>query len=308
MIVCIDEGYLTTIGNARASQLYCEALDKGHYFDGNATCMEMMRASVNDHASTFQKEMMKTGRSMNLTGKLRQFLTRLNASDFSFDDLLRILTKPSRILVENSMYEGPVYDHMMRTYYRDPSFGNLYAKLKIARDNGFLTYEHGGGCSHFKGLLEQAELDDYKGISKYKFCTIIDRDADGPEYKLIETRNNLFKYLADKSNSNLEDNDIYTLDQQKYIWHMWYKREIENYFPDTHFKRIGVDPDNWPQLPEDRNYKKLSEGTGFKKDKLKNLTDGMSREKYEEGLKMFHCNGYKMSELQLFLLKLVKLI
>ena len=34
----------------------------------------------------------------------------------------------------------------------------------------------------------------------------------------------------------------------------------------------------------------------------------MSREKYEEGLKMFHCNGYKMSELQLFLLKLVKLI
>ena len=42
--------------------------------------------------------------------------------------------------------------------------------------------------------------------------------------------------------------------------------------------------------------------------KLKDLTKGMSRELYEAGLQSFYHQGGRVSEIQLFLLKLVKLI
>lgn len=309
MIICIDEDYLATIGQARASQLYCDALQNGHYIDGKGRSLDLVREYVLAHASSYQKELMKTCKATSLTGKLRKYLTKLTAADFPYNELLNILTKPSIILVENSVNEGPVYDHLIQTYYRDPSFGSLYQKLKEARKSCRLEYANGGGCGNFVGLLKLANANNYKNISKYKYCTVIDRDANGPEYTLIQNRDNLFKLLSGKDKTTLQDDDIYTLEQPEYIWHMWYKREIENYFPDEHFQRIhSVDLAKWPTLPIDRNYKKLSEGTGFKKDKLKELTTGMSREKYEKGVKVFQCQGISISELQLFLLKLVKLI
>lgn len=308
MIICIDKDYLNTIGEVKASQLYCEALENGHFFDGKGDSMDVIRDSVEKHASSYQKELMKTGKTISLTGKLRKFLTTLKASDFSFDDLVRILNKPSKILVENSVYEGPVYDNMIQIYERDPSFRNLYLKLKEARKTGRLEYGHSGGFGNFLGLLEQADAEGYRGIAKYKFCTVIDRDADGPEYTRLSTRDSLFKFLSGKDSSQLGDDDIYTLKQSKYIWHMWYKREIENYFPDEQYERIGVHTYRWPAIPIDRNYKKISKGTGFSKDKLKDLTKGMSRELYEAGLQSFYHQGGRVSEIQLFLLKLVKLI
>lgn len=59
----------------------------------------------------------------------------------------------------------------------------------------------------------------------------------------------------------------------------------------------------------DRDYLKISEKiAGYSKDKLPSLTSKMSRKKYESGLKHFYVNGEDLSELQLFLLKLVRII
>lgn len=308
MIVNVDEEYLKSIGEARSSQLYCDIETYGHYIECFSNVKETMLNHVRKHASTFQRELISTGRSMNLTGKLRRYLTSLNASDFTFDDLLKVLTKPSQILVENSVNEGSVYDNMIQTYSRDTLFASLFQKLKVARNNGRLQYRHAGGCGNIEGLLRQADDDEYDGIAKHKFCVVIDRDADGPEYMLIQRKDNMLKFLSGKDSAHLEDADVYSLDQPLYNWHMWYKREIENYFPEEHFARVGADLSTEPTVPADRNYKKLSGIRGYSKENLKDLTFGMSREKYETGLKSFYVNQQKVSELQLFLLKLVKLI
>lgn len=309
MIICVDEEYLSTIGEEKSSELYCCATINGHLIDGMGASLDLIKASVDRHASTFQKEIIRTGKAIKLTKKLRQFLTTLQASQYEYDDLIRILSKPSKVLVENSVYEAPVYDNIIQLYCSDRIFGNLFAKLKLARNENRLVFDHSGGCGSVKGLLEQANADEYKSIAKYKFCTIIDRDADGPEYTKIQNIDKLLFFLAGKDSKTIRDSDIYTLNQPVYIWHMWYKREIENYFPNDHFERVGTDIAKWSSSPEDRNYKDLScKGTGYHKNKLKDLVHGMSREKYEEGIKHFSVNDLMLSEFQILLLKFVKLI
>jgi hypothetical protein len=84
-----------------------------------------------------------------------------------------------------------------------------------------------------------------------------------------------------------------------------------NYFPDSSYVTCSYNPIViWPADPTDRNYKKIvDKGKGrFHKEDLPKLANSMSRYDYENGLQHFIVNGQDMSELQLFLLKIVKII
>jgi hypothetical protein len=89
---------------------------------------------------------------------------------------------------------------------------------------------------------------------------------------------------------------------------MWYKRSIENYFPNASYEAIGVNVAQLPVDRVDRDYYNFSQVNGYKKSHLSSLTYGMKRTDYEKELETFTVNGEQMTELQLLLLKLVKII
>jgi hypothetical protein len=90
---------------------------------------------------------------------------------------------------------------------------------------------------------------------------------------------------------------------------MWYKRSIENYFPNEAYEYLGLNTDSITDTTAERDYLNIEECLrGYKKHKLPLLTCAMSRKKYEDNLKHFNVNGEDLSEIQLFLLKLVRII
>ena len=91
---------------------------------------------------------------------------------------------------------------------------------------------------------------------------------------------------------------------------MWYKRSIENYFPNEAYISAGMDPSLITESGIQRDYVKITSSniSGYDKDKLQLLTCAMSRQQFEDNLKQFNINGENLSEFQLFLLKLVRII
>ena len=91
---------------------------------------------------------------------------------------------------------------------------------------------------------------------------------------------------------------------------MWYKRSIENYFPNEAYVAANMDPSSIKETGKQRDYVKITKYniSGYDKNKLQSLTLTMSRKQYEDNLKHFYFNDEELSELQLFLLKLVRII
>ena len=92
---------------------------------------------------------------------------------------------------------------------------------------------------------------------------------------------------------------------------MWYKREIENYFTDDCYIKENVDVSGFPTVSNQRDYFEIdkSSAPGYDKPLLSSVAEHMSRSDYDMiASKKFLVNGELLSEIQLFLLKLVKII
>jgi hypothetical protein len=269
--------------------------------------MDIIRASIEKHGSTTQKELSLQYKGFDISQEVRKYYSTIIVSDFSQEELNTLISKDSKVLIENGPYEWPIYQNIIGTYGNDRRYKNLFRALKEAQKEGRISCLHGGGHTTYIRIIEQNNQADYRNVFQHKACIVFDRDTDDAT-SFDKEKNPLFRFLCGKDSSTLTNNDIYGLNQQGYIWHAWYKRTIENYFPDRQFSNIGVDTSSIPTDSLMRDYYKFGNLPQYDKNKLKDLKEGMSRSDYENGLKHFIVNDEDISELQLFLLKLVKII
>lgn len=312
MIFKIDNNYATTILGATLSDLCCKMMEKGHFIDCDGKTLSLIAQSIQDNASKTQTECFTKYKGFNITSELRKYLTTIlvDGTHYSLDELDRILSKESRVLVENGPYEWDVYKSIISVFQRDRQFGNLFRLLVLARNRDYLTDLHCGGYSMVKPMVEQQEQGDYKNVFAEKSCIVFDRDTDDST-SFDSNKNALFQMLCNKDSDSVVDQDVYVLNQTPYHWHMWYKREIENYLTDNYYEDNGVDISGFPVNLQQRDYFKITSESarGYQKSKLSAIAGEMSRADYESlGLRTFTVNSLQISELQLFLLKLVKII
>lgn len=308
MIFNVSQDYCATLSASERSELYSNIIAYGHYVDCDSGVRETFYQSVKDCGSKIQREMIKKDPSLRLNRQTRQYLTVMMVSDFSKAQLELLIKKPARLMVENKVNEGPVYRSMIGTYANgDRSYRNPFIKLHQALKDGMLDFENGGGCSAYDQQMRSLNENEYRDVAKHKICMLADRDTE-IENTFDQQKNPLFEMCCGKKYDEMTEADVYTLNMTGYIWHMWYKRAIENYFPDSQFAAIGADMTTMPAIPADRNYKKLGDIIGYHKNQLPKLVEKMSYTMYENGLKHFYPDGKDMSELQMFLLKMVKII
>ena len=227
-----------------------------------------------------------------------------------------LIGDPARLVIENVNKEWPVYRHFIDIYRNDSQYGDVFTLLKKAKDKGWIEGGHAGGTGE---IIETVERDPYptkqNNIRLKKTLALFDRDTDD-NLHYDGNKNSLFKYFSAKDHTGVVDEDIYTLKQNEPFWHMWYKRAIENYFPDEQYVKAGFDISGIRGLTsKERDYKLLGGNKshpplikGYGKDSLKKLVEGLSREKLERNLKKFNIEGIEISEMQLFLLKLVRIL
>lgn len=306
MIFQIDENLLERFHGAELSDLVSYIMDGRHYIKCRPKIRKTIEEAINKNASTTQFERFQSYKGFDIPTRYHSYLTTLNLADFDAFQIHALISKPSWLIVENELNEWPVYKHIILQYKTDRQFGDLYKMLWQAADKTLLAHTTGGYGQFQQTLVAHDSKEQYHGTLRYKSCTLVDRDTnDSNTYDADKAK--LYTFLSGKDFDDLADEDIYSLDQPHYIWHMWYKRAIENYFPKESYRSIQANIENIPNTAEERDYLKYDENIYQKKD-LPKLTEGMTRSKYEETLKKFPFNGDEISELQLFLLKLVKII
>ena len=312
MIFKIDHNYATTLQGVALSDLCCKMMEKGHFIDCDGNTLALIKNCIQTNASTTQTECFTKYKGFSITAELRKYLTTIlvDGTHYSLEDVDRMVSKESRVLVENGPYEWDVYKKMMGVFERDRKYGNVFQLLIKARNKSCLTDLHCGGCSTMVAMIKYQEQNDYKNVFAEKSCVVFDRDTND-EISFDSQKNGLFRLLCNKDNTTVSNSDIYTLNQSHYYWHMWYKREIENYFTDDCYIKENVNVSGFPAVSNQRDYFEIdkSSAPGYDKPLLSSVAEHMSRSDYDTiASKKFLVNGELLSEIQLFLLKLVKII
>ena len=310
MIFQITDGFVETVTGQQLSDICCGMMQAGQYISCDGLVYDRIRQAISDHGSTSQKELLRHFQGFDVTVELRKYLTtHVLDQHTSVEDLRLLIQLPGKVVVENGPYEWPVYERIIEAYKHDRHFKNLFVLLGNAVKGGRLVSLHGGGCSTFPALIDQKEKGEYRHVSRWKLVALFDRDTDDSS-SFDSQKNGLFRFFLGKDHASVCEGDIYTLSQRGYTWHMWYKRAIENYFSDEQYVAQGIDTSRFPMEAEKRDYFKIDAGsaTGYGKNKLPLLAEGMGRAGFERGLKQFDIGGQKISEMQLFLLKLVKVV
>lgn len=312
MIVNITNNNLSHFKETEWASLLFDIVKNAHFVQGDRNAIKTVVGYGKYHCSTWQKKLIVAweGQHQHLTDELKTFLTALDVSKFSYTQLHTILHEPSYLMVENLPYENIIYKSIIGIYSKRSEFKNLFTLLDKAKETGYLKFYHAGGYGNEMPLLEFFDKYDYKDVVKLKFCVLMDRDTESST-DLPDQRDNLFLYLSGKDKSHLTNSDIYNF-TSPFNWHIWYKRAIENYFPETQYQNIGIDTTQFPVgANANWDYREIKYG-GYKKKRLPQLTVGMSRSNYEQELEHFTItiNGEQryMSEFELLLLKLVRII
>lgn len=306
MIVKINSTFAKGMSEQQLSDKCAAIMQYRHYISCDGETRRLIASAIEKNGSKTQKDILLTYKGFDITQEIRTYLTSVDLADCNNFDA--IIKSPSEILVENGPYEADVYKRLPEGYKHDPLFKHLYALLADAFKRNRVICTHGGGYGTYEKLMEQKNDNEYKDVYRLKCCAVIDRDTDC-ENTLDPLKRNLLLYLCGKDISQITDNDIYTLNQPTgWIWHMWYKRAVENYFPKECYERMGINVDECDASPLGWDYYNIGNIAGYKKNMVPNLVSDMSRQKYEKRLKHFCINGVDMSEMQLLLLKFVKLI
>lgn len=306
MIFQIDDKLLVRFKDAKLSDLVSAIMDGQHYIKCCPSIRNVIEEAIRGNASTTQYERFHSYAGFDIPTQFHLYMTTLNLSDFEDSQIEALISRPSWLIIENELNEWPVYKNMMYQYRKDRKFGDFYEMLLQAADKTLIPHTTGGYGQFQQALTFHDSKDLYHGTLRYKSCTLVDRDTNGPNtYDANKAKP--YTFLSGKEFNGLTDEDIYSLDQPHYIWHMWYKRAIENYFPVESYRAIGANIEKIPAAEAERDYLKYNDDIYQKKD-LPKLTVSMTRSKYEKNLKKFPFNGEQISELQLFLLKLVKII
>ena len=307
MIFQIDQTFYNKVNAPVRAQLYCDIITHGHYVDCHPKLRDQFYNDIATHGSTIQKDLMKKDPSLNLSTMLMQYLTPIDVNSFSWEQLQVMIKKPALLMVENEANERQVYYEIVRKYAKkDKSFKSLFVKLADAMDSGDLDLNQAGGYSQLKALFESHDNGKYQGVAKKKICMLADRDTANDSC-FDSNKNAFFKFVCGKDSNSINEGDIYSLNQTPYIWHMWYFRAIENYFPAKQYVAIGLDRNKAKDKNPNWRYRDLSTIPDYDKKNLSKLTNGMSYDDYEDGLQHFPSKG-GISEMQLFLLKLVRII
>ena len=313
MIVKIDSEFLKGNGKELDDKVFelCKIIEFGHYVDVERSILGDFLDIIKKHANNSKFSLVSGAiEKFDKEKSLRFTLTTIRFSDYSERRRKVLLLKESELLVENAPNEWSIYKNLVTYYTKEPTIKNVAKYLNRAIKERMLKSENLGGANMIPDMLKHKNKEEFDDLYKMKVCVLFDRDKEnGTEIDI--NKKNVFKALCNGIDINQVNNDlIYRLDyEDEYVWHMWYKRAIENYFPREKYEELGVDMDSFKDdLPYD--YKKFGNNTpkGYKKDMMKSISDDMKYTYFEDTTEHFDINDKRMSEIQLLLLKIAKIV
>lgn len=328
MIVSVGEEFLRLTEEQKELDALemIDILKHGHYLTMEPRVQKNVTDFIVEHLLPSHKRYFEDATEYIKPAKMmKRWLHTISFYAFNKEQRDILLQKPSELLVENAPNEWPIYKNICQAYSKDDSYSSIFKYLARAVfvQKGVIGVQ-AGGKTEIPAMIDFKNLNEFKGLYKYKVLVLFDRDTNDAN-SFAEDNKNLFIKLAHKTNVEITDDDIYKLDfGDDFIWHSWYKRAIENYFPKEEYIKLGLDMSDYPNDENKYDYtkfpiestkewkdthksKKDKKKDKYEKKMMQNIGKDMEKSDYEKNLKTFNIDGNELSEFQLFLLKLAKI-
>lgn len=150
-------------------------------------------------------------------------------SDYSIVEAKIFLKQPLSILVENSQYEASFINAIINNFDFD-------GEIIHAKQQGWLVFENlgGGNNNTIVGKLENSFNHPFLGDDKCKYLRIfVIKDSDRDFCIINDDGTITQQQLPPVKTQFLEENKI--------PYHYWYKKEKENYMPDSIYEKYKFD-------------------------------------------------------------------
>ncbi len=284
-------------------------LTRKHFVRCDKESIEYIRDVMISDASEGDKTMFFCRKNLfDVPEDVGNIMTVIPAKNYKLEVLIMLSSEPAVLVLEN-IREFEVYRSIAQVYCKDSRFGYLFRYLyERMLSEQIVSSRSAGGYGDIPIILSSLDSGVYIGQAHLKTMSVFDRDTNSSDV-YDPKKNGLFELFLCKKSDAVQEADIYSLSRQRYHWHMWYKRAIENYFPERQYKRNGCKLQTGYDRIESDDYIPVKEKyMGYNKNMLNKLTRGMVFADYERKLSSFDVGGVKMSEMQLFLFKIMQVI
>lgn len=322
MIFDVTIKFAKTNAGSHLSDFVSSIAHNGHKILVDSASLDIIEKSIDSHASTTEKMDIGNCEMFNIMDFEKAYFTTIQVDNFSIPQLLYLAKLPPLLVVEDT-YEFGVYQHLFSTYATNAKSRPI-KDLSAHLSKVFLldNYVHAGGYGAFERILEQKNNGNYHYLLRFKSVTIVDRDTESIN-TLPKEKMNLIHFLQG-SKMDIENDNIYTTNQPNYIWHLWAYREIENYITKAKFAEYGCGVDNLPDDLAEYHYIKIkdcahrpsrnsaSERIGYidryNKSDIAKIAQLMTCQDWENSAPKFIIDDREMSEIELLLLKIAKIV
>ncbi|MCX7068926.1 MAG: hypothetical protein NTW85_14700 [Methylococcales bacterium] len=178
------------------------------------------------------KALISSGSSLSTLTKfyLTKIIVGVQENELHPQNVVKIIEQRSLIVIENNPNDWYFITGIIDKYQHFGERREIYSLIKKAMDKYYLHYDHAGGSS-IKAQIEGWINGVYTDFYQYKLMAIFDSDKKHQndfkkEYK------NLIEFIKNKSISiPPSSNDLEHELSDKIVWHILYKRALENYIP-----------------------------------------------------------------------------
>jgi hypothetical protein len=206
--------------------------ENGKYIFENSTLSKYM---FSNQASLLKNKIEALVKSSgHISSLIRFYLSEIKVgeqpNEIHPQQVVQIIRERSIIVIENYPNDWSFITGIIEKYQNFGKRREIYLLIKKSIDSNYLIYDHAGG-SGLKSQLEGWTNGIYANFYQFKLMTIFDSDKKHPnDFK--EEYKNLLNFLKNRNISNpLRADDLKYESTDLIVWHMLYKRALENYVP-----------------------------------------------------------------------------
>lgn len=244
-----------------------------------------------------------------------------SGSQISLRDAKVLLHERSKVIVENATNDWKFIKGLIEKYKNHKTKKTVFKLLHKALNNNWIEPEHAGGKTGIQTRIIDL-LDRYGDAYRLKLATLFDSDCTSPKKELKKEVKKLLGFLKSEHSEKVDDR----FNPNKYviIWHMLFKREIENYLPLVVIEEHSPEekticatlkklkPEELDYIDMEEQFKNLNVKRGFPELFLdKKWRKNLLEERCSHHLEQIETPNNileEISEMEVILLKLVKII
>ncbi|BDA75411.1 hypothetical protein CAL7716_095770 [Calothrix sp. PCC 7716] len=153
----------------------------------------------------------------------------------------KIITERSKVIVENGINDWKFIKGICQKYSSGTKRRSIYELLNRAIKDELIESENCGGVGEITKVTQRwINSNRYQNIYQYKLIAIFDSDKQDSN-KFITPHKSKIEYFKVKTISTVQPIDYEHEPTDLILWHILYKRKIENYVPlNVLFKNVTL--------------------------------------------------------------------